>query len=84
MTMVVEKDIGGLIYIRDDDRASLAPFWKFRQRLWQDGKYVTQTDEGKPHIICDCGSSKFMLRYGNYELFAKCADCGAEDLIYDG
>jgi len=51
-------------------------------------KFFTANDGPKqpdaPEVLCPCGSVLFSLRYGNYEIRARCTACGTEDAVYDG
>ena len=46
-------------------------------------KFWTSKDNNHK-IACVCKYQAFTLRYGNYELFAKCTNCGLEDSVYSG
>lgn len=37
-----------------------------------------------PDVLCPCGSVTFTLRYGSYEIKARCAKCGTEEDVYSG
>ena len=37
-----------------------------------------------PEILCPCGNTRFTLRYGSYEILARCPECGREEVVYDG
>ncbi len=43
-----------------------------------------ETEKGVPSIICGCGGEVFELRYGDYEMFARCPQCGCNDSVYSG
>jgi hypothetical protein len=45
---------------------------------------VQYTLADKPSIVCLCGCSSFTISYGDYELLAKCTNCGLEHVVYDG
>ena len=87
MTDTEQKEVDGRIYAR-----SIRPggFWKFASLVYRGSnaagmsEFDKQADDGRPHVLCPCGSLQFTLRYGYYELFAKCAACGAEECVYDG
>ena len=52
------------------------------------GKFFCALDEPKeedaPDVLCSCGSVLFSLRYGDYEIRARCTACGTEETVYDG
>jgi len=50
---------------------------------WSDQYGGKQTTD-KPHIICLCGNTTFTLRYGDYEIRARCSNCNVESVVYDG
>jgi len=35
-------------------------------------------------VKCKCGSTSFGLHYGEYEILATCANCGACESVYSG
>lgn len=35
-------------------------------------------------LKCNCGSETFTIRYGHYEVIAKCKKCEEEECIYSG
>lgn len=37
-----------------------------------------------PDLKCQCGSSVFELRYGIYEILARCPICKKESSVYEG
>jgi hypothetical protein len=37
-----------------------------------------------PEVICQCEGEIFTLRYGSYEIKARCVQCGIENTVYDG
>jgi hypothetical protein len=43
-----------------------------------------RTQPDAPDVMCPCGSVAFALRYGNYEIRARCVECGTEAVVYDG
>jgi len=45
---------------------------------------VNQGSDDPPHVMCQCGSFEFTLRYGGYELRATCTQCGKKETVYDG
>lgn len=36
-----------------------------------------------PDMLCQCGETRFEIRFGQYEVWARC-ECGCEDIIYAG
>lgn len=74
------KEMNGLVYANGDGK-----FWRFQHFVHRDDMIIPQNPlTGHPHVICDCGSGQFSLRYGDYEMFAKCVDCGLEESVYSG
>jgi len=37
-----------------------------------------------PAVMCQCGGTHFEIRFGFYKCLARCIQCGAEEVIYDG
>ena len=46
---------------------------------WRD--WEAKKDEDRK---CDCGSVFWRVRYGEYKLIGKCAECGGEEELYSG
>lgn len=42
-----------------------------------------QVDSAAP-LVCECGTTRFELRFGYYEVSARCPDCGHEEVVYGG
>ena len=78
MTINEEKVINGITYKRCTESG-------FEQKFWYSAKN-TLGNEGydHPHIVCNCGSTTFELRYGSYEIIARCDKCGLEEDVYSG
>lgn len=55
-----------------------------RNTDWDVFYYIKGYSEHFPGIVCTCHSSEFWLRYGNYELIAKCVNCDTEGSVYSG
>jgi len=51
--------------------------------LDDDGFYYKR-DAKKIAVICSCGCNAFTLRYKEYEIVAKCLNCGREGSVYSG
>ena len=53
---------------------------------WARGVGITKikNKDNRPEVLCECLNDKFVLRYGNYEIFAKCTKCGVEASVYSG
>ena len=47
------------------------------QGIREDGSFV-------PEVLCPCGSVTFTLWYGNYEIKARCTECGEMKEVYSG
>jgi hypothetical protein len=41
-------------------------------------------DTNRFQIMCECGSHKFKLTYGDYALDAHCCECGNIESVYEG
>ncbi len=77
------KIIRGLQFVRCNFGGGKPPvFWTFYSDVHAEGTNAPQKGDGGPDIVCDCGNDKFTLRYGNYEMFAKCCNCGVEECVY--
>lgn len=37
-----------------------------------------------PDVICECGGRVFEIRWGEYEVRARCPVCGREEVVYSG
>ena len=56
------------------------------------GKIIIDTDrhpefnrlDDNIDIRCSCGQTTLELRYGDYEILARCPNCGAEESVYSG
>lgn len=72
-------NINGTIYSRcvDSYNNEPEPFWKFCIYVPPlESTLIPQEDNGNiPHLICDCGSVSFKIRFGDYETFAFCVEC---------
>ncbi len=75
--MTERKVIEGLEYWRDSD----SKFWTLEDRRANE---ALPSFQQSPEVICDCGEMTFTLRYGSYEIFAKCVGCGSEESVYSG
>ncbi len=82
--------IHGKVYVRQESAkfdGQFEPFW-YRSTYTNPhaaiSDYIVQSDDGEPHLICECGCQSFSIRYGNYECFATCGNCGKQDCIYSG
>lgn len=56
-------------------------------RTVYDGKWSHWRADDKvvPQVFCcECKQSNFQLVYGEYEIRAKCCNCGYEDEVYSG
>ena len=43
------------------------------------------TSDGPIGVLCGkCHGEFFTLSYGDYEIFAKCKNCGLDSVVYDG
>lgn len=60
-------------------------FNRYDESLWARNNHAgdVKTDD-HPDVVCPCGNQTFTLRYGNYEITARCAACGIEEVVYDG
>ena len=58
------------------------PGFFFREQL--DEEDDEETVEDTPDILCECGGAVFELRYGSYEISARCPTCQIDQVVYDG
>lgn len=49
------------------------------------GEHYIKAKSNGIEVLCgDCHGSAFTLRYGSYEILAKCIACGKEACVYSG
>lgn len=67
----IQKSYNDRLFERDE--YDECQFWRCLDGLW-------------PGIICDCGSSSFMILQpkGVYETIGKCVSCGKQEILHDG
>lgn len=46
--------------------------------------FLYDNDNGEWDVVCECGNNSFHLKYGQWELFAVCSQCGREKSVYQG
>ena len=49
--------------------------------LFSSVAYYNAKESDAPEVLCPCGSVAFTLRYGSYEIKARCVDCGTEEVL---
>ena len=45
---------------------------------------ATENVDDSVDVVCSCGQTTFELRYGCWNIIARCPKCGAEESVYDG
>jgi hypothetical protein len=75
------------IYIHTSDLGEEGKYRKVFLRHWSNrvGHSYSETilPAGAYDVLCPCGNHEFSLKYGDYELRARCT-CGNEESVYSG
>jgi hypothetical protein len=80
--IIYKKDSPSYEYIDHDGLV-------YSRFLYEDGPGFFQMEynqdlQDKPEVLCECGCTAFTLRYGYYEIRARCTNCGIEHEVYSG
>lgn len=68
--------VGGVVYERRES--------KKKDYLNNVFFYADSPPGDKPEVLCPCGNFRFELHYGDYELIARCPECGRKESVYSG